>query len=215
MRITPNHPRLRVVAVSSWLVSAWLIVQLGMLSALPAHHILLVAVVIAAVLLLAVGIAFWALGTDCRAGVVFDAKGLMLNLGHSAAFVCWDQISELGISRQRTSLLALGSSAQFGIRLRDPDRYIQSYEVRLPASQSLLGCALRWLGSVISQVDPREAVPTHDQLDRLRAASGYDVLIPEAFLGGKASAFLEMVELYRQNPGQRRSLELNIAMTCI
>lgn len=204
MRITPDHPRLRIVAIFAWLLSAWLIVQMALVTPTTMQHLLLVTISIAAIVLLAVGVAFWVLGTDTRAGVVFDAKGIMLNLGHSAAFVAWDQIDELGISRQRRNLLTLGSSAQLGIKLRDPENYVQSYEARLPASSGVFAVALRWISHLVQRNDNPDL--TVEQLERLRNATGYDILIPETFLGGKAADFLEMIEQYRRDPQQRLSL---------
>ncbi len=209
MRITPDHPRLRIVAIFAWLVSAWLIVQMALLSPTGTQFILLIAIIAAAIVLLAVGIVFWALGTDNRAGVVFDAKGIMLNLGHSAAFVAWDQIGELGVSRQRRNLLALGSAAQLGITLRDPGNYVQSYEERLPASPSMFAQALRWVSRLIQRNNNQKL--TLEQLQRLRNTTGYDILIPEAFLGGKAVDFVEIVEQYRRDPRQRHSLRRTAA----
>ncbi len=213
MRITPDHPRLRIVAIFAWLFSACLIVQVALLTPANAQHVLLVAIMIAAIVLLAVGVAFWVLGTDTRAGVVFDAKGIMLNLGHSAAFVSWDQIGAVGVSRQRRSLLALGSSAQLGIKLRNPENYVQSYEVRLPASPSVFARALRWLYHLMQQNKHQDL--TLAQLERLRSTTGYDILIPEAFLGGKAAHFLEILEQYRCNPQQRHSLRRTAATVLV
>lgn len=204
MRIAPNHPRLRAVAFVCWALGSWWILHLGFAS--THTRLLSIALALAAIVLLAIGIAFWLLGTDRRAGVIFDSKGLMLNLGHSAAFVAWDNIAAIGVSRHRTSLLSLGSAAQLGIKLRDPQAYIQSYEERLPASNSLIARALRLLDRSLRPFRRRTAAPTVETLERTRARCGYDVLVPEALLGGKATAFVEMVESYRYDPHQRRML---------
>src|SRR5262245_50319929 len=87
MRITPNHPRLRLVALGCWAVSGWCIIQGGRLvSTQPGLSLMIVGVELLGLLLLAIGIAFWQMSVDTRAGIVFDAKGLLFNLGHSSAF---------------------------------------------------------------------------------------------------------------------------------
>ena len=100
-------------------------------------------------LLLAIGIAFWQISVDKRAGIVFDAKGLLLNLGHSSAFVAWENIERAGVSGYRASLLALGSRLQLGIRLHDVGPYVQSYEERLPAAKGVLAHGLWLLQSLL------------------------------------------------------------------
>ncbi|MCG8351194.1 MAG: hypothetical protein MI924_25770 [Chloroflexales bacterium] len=207
MRIAPDHPRLRAVAVACWALGAWWTVQLGVASLYT--HALSIAIAFLAIILFAIGVAFWLLGTDRRAGIVFDSKGLMLNLGHSAAFIAWDNIAAIGISRHRTSLLTLGSSRQLGIKLRDPQAYIQSYEERLPASTGLFAQGVRLLDRALRSFGHKPSAPTPDTLARLRARTGYDLLVPEALLGGKAKAFAELVAVYRTdlrwNRAPRRS----------
>jgi hypothetical protein len=151
----------------------------------------------------AVGIGFWLLGTDHRAGVVLDPKGIMLNLGQFAAFVSWDNIAEIAPTYQRSSLLSLGSSRQIGLRLYDIDSYLQSYEPRLPASRGFFAQLVRALRS---QVARQDHVPSSKQLARFRHRTGFDLIIPEAQLGGRAEAFVELIEVYRYNPRQRREL---------
>ena len=120
MRITPNHPRLRLVALGCWAVSGWCIIQGGRLaSGHPGLSLMIVGVEVLGLLLLAIGIAFWQMSVDTRAGIVFDAKGLLLNLGHSSAVIAWENIERVGGSGYRASVLALGSRQQLGIRLRD------------------------------------------------------------------------------------------------
>lgn len=210
MRITPNHPRLRSIAIACWTFGGWWIVQIGLfnISFAPRTQILLIAMALTGVIAFALGIAFWLLGTDRRAGIVFDSKGLTLNLGHSAAFIAWENIAAVGVSTHRPSLLALGSTHQFGIKLRDPQAYIQSYEERLPASQSIMGWAIQILKQLLQPFSQRSSAPTHDDLARMRAQSGYDVLVPETLLGGKATAFVEMVQVYCYNPRQRQLLTI-------
>jgi hypothetical protein len=45
------------------------------------------------------------------------------------------------------------------------------------------------------------------QLAACRAQTGYDAIIPEALLGGKAEAFAVLLESYRFQPAERRTLE--------
>src|SRR5579859_2092829 len=128
MRITPNHPRLRSVALSCWIVGAWLMMHGTIATSNPLSTALLeINTNLLALFILATGIVFWELSTDRRAGIVFDSKGLLLNLGHSSAFVAWSNIERIGICQERATLLALGSRQQLGISLSDPAAYIQSY----------------------------------------------------------------------------------------
>jgi hypothetical protein len=208
MRIAPDHPRLRAVAIGCWIFGCWWAIQLGVASLYT--HALSIAIAFLAIVLFALGVAFWLLGTDHRAGIVFDSKGLMLNLGHSAAFIAWDNIAAIGVSRHRASLLTLGSPHQLGLKLRNPQAYIQSYEERLPASTGLFARALRLLNRALRPFEHKPSAPTLDTLSRLRDCTGYDVLVPEALLGGKAEAFVELVEVYRTdlrwNRAPRRSV---------
>lgn len=207
MRITPDHPRLRIVAVACLALGSWLMLQPGRLSL--AHTPLLASpLIIAAALLLALGIAFWLLGTDRRAGVIFDSKGLSLNLGHSASFVAWENIAAVGVSSHRANLFALGSRRLIGIRLHRPAEYLQSYEARLPASRGLLAAALRLISQAFRRVERASDAPSLASLAQSRRRSGYDLLIPEALLGGRATAFVEIIDAYRTNRAERQSLRL-------
>lgn len=206
MRIAPDHPRLRIVAVACLALGAWLIIQSPPIVPTSLGQLLPAALFIAAALLFALGIAFWLLGTDRRAGVVFDSKGLMLNLGHSAAFVSWDNIAAVGVTKRRYNLLTIGSPHQLGIRLHRPNEYLQSYEMRLPASNGILGHLIRLIRRTLAPVGARAQAPTPAMLEAQRRQTGYDLLIPEAQLGGRAGAFQVIVETYRNNPQQRRAL---------
>jgi len=205
MRIALNHPRLRAIALGCWAVGAWWIVQIGLLSASFYSTWMVVLMVFAGVLLLALGVAFWALSGDRRAGVVFDAKGLLLNLGNSASFVEWDNIERLGTSANRSNWLAIGSAHALGIRLRDPMTYLQSYEVRLPAAGGPLGQMLRLLQRGLARTRAPARGPSAASLAHMRDRTGYDVLVPEALLGGAAVAFVELAEQYRRDTAAERS----------
>ncbi|NTW02952.1 MAG: DUF2982 domain-containing protein, partial [Oscillochloris sp.] len=200
MRITPSHPRLRVTAIACMIIGAWALLQPSKIVANGHPALLAVAISIAAILSLTIGVVFWLLGTDRRAGVVFDSKGLMLNLGHSAAFISWQNITEVGLSHRRSNLFALGSKALIGIRLDDPSEYIQSYETRIPASRSVLASAVRLIQHVIHMRNLAPIAPTLAEIETIRRRTGYDLLIPESLLGGHPTAFVEMVDAYRRNP---------------
>lgn len=206
MRIAPNHPRLRIVAVACWALGGWLLLQPGVLVATSFGQLLSAALVIAAALVLAFGVAFWLLGTDRRAGIVFDSKGLTLNLGHSASFVSWENIAAVGVSEHRANLFSLGSRSQIGIRLHRPEEYLQSYEARLPASRGLIAAALRLVQRVLRLAQRTPEAPSLNDLAQMRRRTGYDLIIPEALLGGRAAAFVEIVEAYRTSPAERRAL---------
>jgi hypothetical protein len=207
MRISPDHPRLRLVALGCWAISGWCMLQGGRLAgAGPVFSIMVVGVLLLALLLLAVGVAFWQIGLDKRAGIVLDAKGLLLNLGHSAAFVAWENIEQVGVSSYRASVLALGSRRQLGIRLRDTSAYVQSYEDRLPAAPGPLARGLRLIQSALRPFRPIADRPIVGHLSQCRAETGYDVLVPEALLGGRATAFAELVDIYRLRSSERAVL---------
>jgi len=208
MRIIPNHPRLRAVALGCWALSAWCMVYGGqLLVERTAITILLISVELLALLLLAIGVAFWQLSSDLRAGIVFDTKGLLLNLGHSSAFIVWENIERVGVSRHRSNLLTLGSRRQLGIVLRDTRPYLQSYEARLPAAQGVLARGLRLIEGTLRPYRRVSDTPIANQIASCRLQTGYDVLIPEALLGGTADAFVDLVEAYRLRPSARRALE--------
>jgi hypothetical protein len=202
MRTNPDHARLRIVAIGCWSLSGWWIVQMMHIESVISVSFLLFAKFIASVLLLSVGIAFWQLATDKRAGVLLDKKGIMLNLGHYAAFVAWDNITALGVSQHRDSVLALGSSRQLGIQLADSHTFLQSYEERMPASNGPLGVALRFLERKMRRLRPQHKSSglTPEHLAHTRAVSGYDILVPEAFLGQKVHVFIDAADKYRRYP---------------
>jgi hypothetical protein len=207
MRITPNHPRLRLVALGCWAISGWSIIQGGRLAgARPVLSLMIVGVELLGLLLLAIGVAFWQMSVDKRAGIVFDAKGLLLNLGHSSAFIAWENIERVGVSGYRASVLALGSRRQLGIRLRDVQAYVQSYEDRLPAARGLLAHGLRLIQSLLRPYQRIADAPILSHLAQTRAETGYDVLVPEALLGGAADAFVDLVDTYRLRSSERRTL---------
>jgi hypothetical protein len=207
MRIAPNHPRLRLVALGCWAVSGWCIVQGGQLAGnYPAFSIMVVGVELLALLLLAVGVAFWQISADKRAGIVFDTKGLLLNLGHSSAFIAWENIERVGVSDYRVRVLAIGSRQQLGIRLRDVGAYVQSYEERLPAAEGLLASGLRLIQSLLRPYERVADAPLVVRLEQNRAATSYDVLVPETLLGGSAEAFVDLLDLYRLRSSERRTL---------
>jgi len=88
MRIIPNQPRLRAIALGCWVLGGWCIVYGGSLFAGPTAIVLLaLCIELLALLGLAVGVAFWLLSSDRQAGITFDSKGMLLNLGHSSAFI--------------------------------------------------------------------------------------------------------------------------------
>lgn len=206
MRIAPNHSRLRLVALACWAFGAWWMLQpLLLLAARGRSSALALAVIALAVLLFAIGAAFWLLAADRRAGISFDRKGVALNLGHSAAFVGWENIASLGVSRSRSSLFALGSRGQLGIRLHNPEQYLQSYETRMPAATGPLARGVRLVEGLLRSGGPAPE-PGLDAVEALRRRTGYHILIPEAQLGGRIEAFVALLEIYRASPEERRCL---------
>ena len=200
MRISPNFSRLRMIALSCWILGTWWMFQSGHLKALSLPPLLVVGEVILATIIFTVGVVFWLLGNDRRAGVTFDRKGLSLNLGSSASFVAWDNIAKIGLCRRRMSLFALGSHSQLGITLRDPAVYLQSYETRLPSGRGLIVQAVRALKRLMR----REQIvhePTLAVIEAQRHRTGYDIVIPEAQLGGSARAFIALIEAYQAGRG--------------
>lgn len=202
MRTYPNYTRLRFVAIFCWIISSWLILQSAQIQYFTQPLLLPVAQTLASLLILAVGIAFWQLATDPQAGVVLDKKGMMLNLGHYAAFIDWDNVAEIGVSHHRSSLLSLGSARQLGIRLQEPAPVIQSYEERLPASRGPLGAALRHLHRVLQPLNNSDPDAWGSHLAHTRARTGYDILIPEAILGQKIDMFIATARSF-QHPVRR------------
>ena len=207
MRITPNQPRLRAIALGCWALGGWCIVYGGRLLAGRTATLLVLSVELLALLVLAIGVAFWLLSSDRQAGITFDSKGVLLNLGHSSAFISWANIERVGVTARRDSLLTLGSSRQVGIALRDPQAYIQTYEERLPAARGLLARGMRLIDLALRPARHMSDAPIAAQLAACQAQAGYHVLVPEALLGGTAGAFVELVESYRLRPSARRTLE--------
>jgi len=207
MRIAPNLPRLRAVALGCWAIGGWCIVYGARLAGEPFGPLLLLSAELLGLLLLAIGLAFWLLSNDYRAGIVFDTKGILMNLGHSAAFIAWDNIARIGVTERRDSLLAIGSRRQIGIQLRDIEQYVQSYEQRLPAARGVFGRAVRLLARALRPLHRANDRRLRQQLAACRAQTGYDAIIPEALLGGKAEAFAVLLESYRFQPAERRTLE--------
>jgi hypothetical protein len=208
MRITPNQPRLRVVALACWATAAWCAVYGARLGTTGQYTVALTMLAeLLALILMAVGVAFWLLSDDRRAGIVFDAKGLLLNLGHSSAFVAWENIERVGVVSYRASLFDIGSSHQIGIALRDVGTYVQSYEQRLPSGRGPLARALQLVSHLLRPFGRSNDQPLLTRLALFRAKTGYDVLIPEALLGGKAEAFAGLVEFYLLQPIDRYNLD--------
>ncbi len=208
MRISPNHPRLRIVAFACWALGAYCLVHGGFLS-LNATTLLVLTVStqLLGMILLALGVAFWLLSADQRAGVVFDGKGLLLNLGSSSSFIAWENIERVGVSAHRSHLLSLGSARQFGIALKHSERYVQSYEERLPAASGPFASALRAIDVLLRPFRAVSDRPLIQQLEQNRERTGFDVLIPETFLGGHADTFAQLVEAYRSHASRRHSGE--------
>jgi len=208
MRIIPNQSRLRVIALGCWVVSSWCIVYGGSLFAgHTATMLLMLCIELLGLLGLAVGVAFWLLSTDQQAGITFDKKGLLLNLGHSSAFINWANIERVGVTARRDSLLTIGSARQIGIVLRNPQSYIQTYEDRLPATRGVLARGIRLLDTALRPWRRVSDAPIAARLATCHAQTGYHVLVPEALLGGSAVAFVELIDTYRLQPSERRMLE--------
>src|SRR5258706_7553817 len=99
MRISPNHPRLRLVALGCWAVSGWCMLQGGRLAGTgPVFSIMVIGVVLLALLLLAVGVAVLQIGLDRRAGVSLDSQGPLVDLCHSAACIALEEIQRVRVS---------------------------------------------------------------------------------------------------------------------
>lgn len=198
MRISPNQPRLRIVAIACWGLGAFCLIHGGSFSlGMAAMVMLTISTKLLGFFLLAIGVAFWLLSADRRAGIIFDKKGLLLNLGSFSSFIAWENIERVGVSSYRSSLLSIGSTRQFGIALKNTSGYIQSYEERMPASSSIAARGIRWLNAVLQPFRQQNDEPIRHVLERNRSQTGFDVLIPEAFLGGRADTFADLVESYR------------------
>jgi hypothetical protein len=208
MRIIPNLSRLRVIAIGCWMLSSWCIVYgSGLFDGHRATIVLMLCITLLALLGLAVGVAFWLLSNDRQAGITLDSKGMLLNLGNSSAFISWNNIERAGVTARRDSLLTIGSARQIGIALRDPQAYIQSYEDRLPTKRGLLA---RGIGLIDAALRPWRCVsdePISARLASCQAQTGYLVLVPDALLGGSAAAFVDLIDTYRLQPSERRTLE--------
>lgn len=207
MRINLHLPRLRLVALVCWVLGAICLLsgsRLGLQA--PSMRLLVLSLVLLGVLAFALGLAFWLLAGDRRASITLDAKGLTLNLGHSTSFITWENIERTGVSYRWQGLLDLGSVRQLGIALRDPRPYVQSYEERLPAARGPLAVATRLLQRALRREVRVRDRPLLHRLEANRRWSGYDVLIPEAFIGGSAKGLAELIEGYRASPSDRRAL---------
>lgn len=208
MYITPHFARFRTVALVCWILAAWFMIQGGIVAQHVSGPVLAISIVMLACILMAVGIAFWPLSQDRRAGVMLDSKGMLLNLSHCAAFIAWENIEHIGSSKQRRSLLSLGSRQQIGISLHDIQPYMQSYEERMPAAAGVLAGALRRLALLVRPCHTANDDSLAAQLADCKAATGYDVLIPEAFMGGKAGVAIALLEQYRRDPLHRQTITL-------
>jgi len=198
MRITPNQSRLRVVALGCWVLSGWCIVYGGSLFVgQTATRLLILCIILLSLLGLAVGVAFWLLSSDRQAGITFDSKGMLLNLGHSSAFISWANIERVGVTAHRESLLAIGSARQIGIALRNPRAYIQTYEERLPATRGVLARGVWLIDTALRPWRRVSDAPIAARLAACQAQTGFQVLVPEALLGGTAEAFVKLIDAYR------------------
>lgn len=197
MRTTPNHARLRGVAVLFLSLGA---AAIALVSARPFHPMLLMIGSALSLPLAAVGLAFWSLSRDRKAGVIADSKGLLLNLGHCSAFIAWDNIERVGTTSCFTSVLTLGSRRQLGIALRDVRPYIQSYEDRVPSASGPIQEGLRLVQRALRARRPLADAELALHLAASRRRTGYDVLIPEALLGQPAITFADLLDERRQCP---------------
>jgi hypothetical protein len=208
MRIIPNQPRLRAIALGCWVLSGCCIVYGGSLFAgLTTTMLLMLCIELLALLGLAVGVAFWLLSSDRQASITLDSKGMMLNLGHSSAFISWANIERVGVTARRDSVLALGSARQVGIALRSSQDYIQTYEARLPATRGIFARGVRLIDTALRPWRHTSDAPIAARITTCQAQTGYHVLVPEALLGGTAEAFVNLIDTYRLHPSERHTLE--------
>jgi hypothetical protein len=207
MRIIPNQPRLRAIALGCWVLSGCCIVYGGSLFAGHTATLLVLCIELLALFGLAFGVAFWLLSSDPQASITLDSKGMMLNLGHSSAFISWANIERVGVTTRRDSVLALGSARQVGIALRRPQDYIQTYEARLPATRGLFARGVWLIDTALRPWRHVSDAPIAARIATCHAQTGYDVLVPEALLGGKAEAFVKLIDIYRLHPSERHTLE--------
>jgi len=56
---------------------------------------------------------------------------------------------------------------------------------------------LRSIARLLTLGKTKENLPTVNDLERTRTRTGYDILVPETFIGGKADAFINLVQAYR------------------
>jgi hypothetical protein len=197
MRTRPNRNHLRHIALMFLGVGVGLIICSALLVSGQAAGIgLALGAGTFAQPALAAALWFWALSRDCRAGIVVDGKGLVLNLGTSSAFIAWANIERVGVTWHCTSMLALGSRRQLGISLRDVLPYVQSYEQRVPVGPGPLEWGLRLVRRML-----RERYASDNELalhlGHCRRRTGFDVLIPEALLGQPAAFFAELIDDHR------------------
>ncbi|MEO7913668.1 MAG: hypothetical protein ABIV47_28785 [Roseiflexaceae bacterium] len=207
MRIIPNLSRLRVIALCCWVLGSWCIVYAGSLFAgHMATLLLMFCIALLGLFGLAVGVAFWLLSSDQQAGITFESKGMLLNLGHSSSFINWANIERVGVTSRRDNLLTIGSTRQIGIELRDSQAYIQTYEDRLPATHGVLAHGMRLLDTALRPWRRVSDAPIAARLATCHMQTGYHVLVPEALLGGSAAAFVDLIDTYRLQPAQRHML---------
>jgi len=201
MRIIPNLTRLRVIALGCWVLSSWCIVYGGGLFAEhTATLLLMLCIELLALLGLAVGVSFWLLSSDQQAGITFDSKGMLLNLGSSSSFIGWANIERVGVTTRRDSILAIGSARQIGIALRNPHAYIQSYEDRLPTTRGVLARGIWLIDTALRPWRRVSDAPIAARLATCHAQTSFHVLVPEALLGGSAVAFVKIIDTYRLPP---------------
>jgi hypothetical protein len=83
---------------------------------------------------------------------------------------------------------------------------VQSYEDRLPAAQGLLAGGLRLVQSLLRPYQRAADTSIVGYLAQCRTGTGYDVLVPEALLGGTAEAFVDLLDTYRLRSSERQTL---------
>lgn len=208
MQLKPSLSRLRVISLACWAFGSWWMIQAGQFASTHNSLALTIALVIAASILIAIGITFWLLGTDTRAGVSFDAKGVMLNLGHSAAFVGWENIISAGALPYRSGIFVLGSTRQIGIRLRDPQEYLQSYEERIPAARGPFAYGVATIHRMLRRDEAGRADLLLAELEHSYDRTGYHLRIPEAQLGGRGQAFIDMLNRYTDSDRRQKIVSI-------
>jgi hypothetical protein len=208
MRIIPNQPRLRVIALGCWVLSGWCIIYGGLLfSRHTVTTLLMLCIELLALLGLAIGMAFWLLSSDPQASITFDSTGMLHNLGHSSSFIRGYNLERVGVTARRDSVLTIGSARQVGIELRNAQDYIQTYEERLPARRGLLARGVWLISTLLRPWQRAYDAPIAARVAACHAQTGYDVLVPETLLGGTADAFVKLIDTYRLQPAERRALK--------